>query len=144
MRHGVSVTEVLIVVVLIGLMTMIAAPRLDRAMAGIVVDAEAHRIASAHVRARMMAITGSRVMLLRIAPESLWIAEVAGTDTTRAWTGAGPASAGAALSGPSYPLRFTPLGITFGVSNGTWTVTYRGASRDVVVSRLGRVRVRRP
>ena len=144
MRHGVSVTEVLIVVVLIGLMTMIAAPRLDRAMAGIVVDAEAHRIAAAHVRARMMAITGSRVMLLRIAPESLWIAEVAGTDTTRAWTGPGPASAGAALSGPSYPLRFTPLGITFGVSNGTWTVTYRGASRDVVVSRLGRVRVRRP
>lgn len=144
MRHGVSVTEVLIVVVLIGLMTMIAAPRLDRAMAGIVVDAEAHRIASAHMRARMMAITGSRVMLLGIAPESLWISEVAGTDTSRAWTGPGPAAAGAALSGPSHPLRFTPLGITFGVANGTWRVTYRGASRDVVVSRLGRVRVIRP
>ena len=144
MRHGVSVTEVLIVVVLIGLMTMIAAPRLDRAMAGIVVDAEAHRIASAHVRARMMAITGSRVMLLHIAPESLWISALAGADTTRAWTGPGPAAAGAGVSGPSHPLRFTPLGVTFGVSNGTWTVTYRGASRQVVVSRLGRVRIRRP
>lgn len=144
MRHGITVTEVLIVVVLIGLMTMIAAPRLDRAMAGVVVDAEAHRIASAHVRARMMAVTRSRVMLLGIAPESLWISEVAGADTTRAWTGPGPAAAGAAVSGPAHPLRFTPLGITFGVSNGTWTVTYRGTSRKVVVSRLGRVRVLPP
>lgn len=144
MRRGISVTEVLIVVVLIGLMTLIAAPRLDRSLAAIVADTEAHRIASAHVRARMMAITASRVMLLRIAPESLWIAQVDGMDTTRAWTSPGPAAAGAALAGPGQALRFTPLGVTFGVSNGTWTVTYRGASRRVVVSRLGRVRVLPP
>ena len=144
MRRGISVTEVLIVVVLIGLMTLIAVPRFERALAAIVADTEAHRIASAHVRARMMAITGSRVMLLRIAADSLWVAEVAGTDTTRVWTGPGPAGAGAALAGPSHPLRFTPLGVTYGLSNGTWTVTHRGASRRVVVSRLGRVRVLRP
>jgi type II secretory pathway pseudopilin PulG len=142
MRRGISVTEVLIVVVLIGLMTLIAAPRLDRALASIVVDAEARRIAAAHTRARMMAVTRSRVLLLRIAPDSLWIAHVSGADTTRLWTGPGPAAAGVALTGPEYPLRFTPLGVTFGVSNGTWTVSYRGVSRKVVVSRLGRVRIR--
>lgn len=141
MRRGVSVTEVLIVVVLIGLMTLITAPRLGRSLAAIVADTEAHRIAAAHTRARMMAITGSRVMLLRIAADSLWIAELAGTDTTRVWIGPGPAAAGVALIGPTHPIQFTPLGITFGVSNGTWTVTYRGVGRRVVVSRLGRVRV---
>ncbi len=141
MRRGISVTEILIVVVLIGLMTLIAAPRLSRPLAAIVADAEAHRIAAAHVRARMMAISGSRVMLLRIAADSLWICELAGTDTAQVWAGPGPAAAGAALSGPDHPMRFTPLGITFGVSNGTWTVTYRGVSRQVVVSRLGRVRI---
>lgn len=141
MRQGVTLVELLVVVVLLGLMTAMVAPRLDRPLAALVADAEARRIAAAHTRARMLAIASGRVMLLRIAPDTLSITEVNGMDSIRVWQERGPAVANATVTGPTRPLMFTPLGITFGVSNGTWVVTYRGVVRRVVVSRLGRVRV---
>jgi len=135
--------EVLVVVTLIALTTLIVVPRMAGPLASITADHEARRIAMAHSRARMMAIASGRVMLLRLLVDTLSISSVEGPDTLRLWTEAGPAAAGAELSGPTRHLRFTPLGITFGLSNGTWIVTYRGATRRVVVSRLGRVRVTR-
>jgi Tfp pilus assembly protein FimT len=141
MRHGVSVFEVLLAVLLIGLTSVIMVPGLARPLAAITADAEAHRIAAAHTRARMLAITTGRVILLRITADTLSISEVQGSDSVRVWQEPGPAAANATLTGPVKPLLFSPVGITFGVSNGTWTVTYKGAVRRVVVSRLGRVRV---
>jgi hypothetical protein len=49
-----------------------------------------------------------------------------------------------ALTGPTRAMRFSPVGIMAGVTNGTWRLTRGEAARNVVVSRLGRVRVVRP
>lgn len=143
MRRGITAIEVLVVLTLIGLTVLVVAPRIAGPLAAITADHEARRIAMAHSRARMMAIASGRVVLLRLAPDSLSILSVEGADTARLWAEAGPAAAGAELTGPSSDIRFVPSGITFGLSNGTWTVTYRGETRRVVVSRLGRVRVTR-
>lgn len=144
MRQGLTLVELLIAVTLASLLGLIALPRLSAPLAGIRVEQEAHRIAAAHTRARMIAVTSSRVALLRISPDSMTIRTLEGPDTLLRWRGPGPAAAGVALTAPNRSLYFSPIGITYGVSNGTWTVTYRGAVRRVIVSRLGRVRIERP
>ena len=132
--------ELLVVIVLLGLLAAIMVPLLERPLATVVVDAEARRIAAAHTRARMLAISSGRAMLLHIGGDTLSITEVNGADSIRVWQEPGPSAVSATVTGPARPLMFTPLGITYGVSNGTWLVTYRGVERRVVVSRLGRVR----
>jgi prepilin-type N-terminal cleavage/methylation domain-containing protein len=143
MRNGLTLVELLIAVTLASLLGLIAAPRLSRPLAAIRVEQEAHRIAAAHTRARMLAVTASRVTLLRITGDSITIRSVNGADTLVEWRERGPAGAGVSLAGPDRNLLFAPVGITYGVSNGTWTVSYRGMSRRVIVSRLGRVRIER-
>ena len=143
MRQGLTLTELLIVMTLVSLVSLITLPRLARPLASLRVEQEAHRIAAAHTRARMLSITSSRVALLRISPDSLTIGTIEGGDTIPRWSGPGPAAAGVGLTGPGKTLLFAPVGITYGVSNGTWTLSYRGVVRRVIVSRLGRVRIER-
>jgi prepilin-type N-terminal cleavage/methylation domain-containing protein len=143
MRQGMTLVELLIVMTLVSLLGMITLPRLSRPLAAMRVEHEAHRLAAAHTRARMIAITSSRAVLLRITADSVTIAAVEGADTIVRWRGPGPARAGVALTAPDGTLLFAPVGITYGVSNGTWTLSYRGAVRRVIVSRLGRVRIER-
>ncbi|HLS48213.1 MAG TPA: prepilin-type N-terminal cleavage/methylation domain-containing protein [Gemmatimonadales bacterium] len=144
MRHGVTLVELLIVITLAALLGVITLPRLAGPLATLKAEQEALHIAAAHTRARMIAVTSSRVALLDIAPDSITIRTVARNDTTLRWRGPGPAMSGVGLSGPARTVLFSPIGITYGVSNGTWTVSYRGAVRRVIVSRLGRVRIERP
>ncbi len=144
MRQGITLVELLIVMTLVSLLGMITLPRLARPLASIRVEQEAHRVAAAHTRARMIAVTSSRVALLRITPDSITIGTVEGGDTVARWRGQGPAAAGVSLAAPDRTLLFAPVGITYGVSNGTWTLSYRGVVRRVIVSRLGRIRIERP
>jgi hypothetical protein len=60
------------------------------------------------------------------------------------WAAPGPAEDGVALAEPSRDLTFSPLGITTGLSNASFHLSLGSASRTVVVSRLGRVRISRP
>lgn len=143
MRHGITLVELLIVMTLVSLVGMITLPRLSRPLASLRVEQEAHRIAAAHTRARMIAVTSSRVTLLRITPDSMTIGTVEGPDTLVQWRGPGPSAAGVGLAAPDRTLLFAPVGITYGLSNGTWTLSYRGVVRRVIVSRLGRVRIQR-
>ena len=144
MRQGLTLVELLIVMTLVSLIGMITVPRLARPLASLRVEQEAHRVAAAHARARMIAVTSSRVALLRITADSMTIGTIEGPDTIARWRGPGPAAAGVALTAPNRTLLFAPIGITYGVSNGTWTLSYRGVARRVIVSRLGRVRIERP
>ena len=143
MRQGITLIELLIVITLASLLGMITLPRLARPLASLRVEQEALRIAAAHTRARMIAITSSRVALLRITADSITIGTVEAPDTIIRWRSAGPAAAGVSLTAPARTLLFAPIGITYGVSNGTWTLSYRGVVRRVIVSRLGRIRLER-
>ncbi len=143
MRHGITLVELLIVMTLVSLLGMITLPRLSRPLASLRVEQEALRIAAAHTRARMIAVTSSRVALLHISADSMTIGTVEESDTIIRWRSPGPAAAGVTLATPDRTLLFAPIGITYGVSNGTWSLSYRGAVRRVIVSRLGRVRIER-
>ncbi len=59
------------------------------------------------------------------------------------WASAGPSLDGVTLAGPPRTLTFSPLGITTGLSNASFELSLGSASRTVVVSRLGRVRITR-
>jgi prepilin-type N-terminal cleavage/methylation domain-containing protein len=141
MQRGFSLLELLLVLVILGLVVLIGTPRLAEPLARITVEQEVQRLARAHAMARMLALTTSRVAVLKLHPDSLTIGLVTAGDTVPRWREAGPATRGVALTGPAHSVLVAPTTIGFGVSNGTWTVTYRGVTRSIVLSRLGRLRV---
>ncbi len=137
-----TLIETIMVLVLAGILCAIALPRMHAMLEVIAVDSAAGQIGAAHARARMQAILTSRVTLLDLRPDSLLIRTVSGTDTTLTWAMAGPAADGIVLTGPGHSLVYSPIGLTLGASNGTWHLALGAASRDVIVSRLGRLRIR--
>lgn len=131
-------------VVVASLLLGAAVPAARASLDGLAVAGEARRIASAHLRARLTAIMESRTALFTVRSDSLVIRVVVGADTTVRWAAHGPAAQNVALTGPTRAMRFSPVGLMAGVTNGTWRLTRGAAARNVVVSRLGRVRVVRP
>lgn len=140
-RAGFSPLEVLVVVVIASLALAAAVPASRSALDTIAVTGEARRIMSAHLRARFTAIMESRTALFTVREDSLIISVVVGTDTAVRWADRGPAAQNIALSGPTRAMRFSPVGLMTGVTNGTWRLTRGAAQRSVVVSRMGRVRI---
>ena len=143
-RVGSSPLEVLVVVVVAALVLAMAIPASRSALDGIVVAGEARRIASGHLRARVTAIMESRTALYTVRADSLIIRVVVGTDTTVRWADRGPAAQDIAVAGPTRAMRFSPIGLMAGVTNGTWRLSRGSAARNVVVSRLGRLRIVKP
>jgi len=142
MRRGYSLPELMMVVAIVGLLTALALPPSRRLLDGLAVENGARQIRAAHFRARMHAIAFGRTTLLDLGADTIRIRSISGPDTTVIWQSAGPAADGLTLTGPAHPLIYSPLGVTMGLSNGTWHLSYGTASRDVIVSRLGRLRIR--
>lgn len=141
MRRGVTLIELACIIVILGIMSAIMLPVAARPLNVIAVDNAAHQLVRAHTRARMAALRTSRVALVQFTADSLVVNLLDGRDTVPEWKREGPAADGITLTGPTRLLRFTPYGISFGVSNGTWIVSKGGVTRSVVISRYGRVRV---
>jgi Tfp pilus assembly protein FimT len=139
MRRGATLLELVLTLILLGLMLIIALPRLGGLADSLAVDRAAQEIAAAHRRARMSAILRSHVIELTIDATALAIR--ARGDTTLLWHADGPAVDRVVLAGPRRTLTFSPVGITFGLSNASFQLTRGAAVRTVVVSRLGRVRI---
>lgn len=139
MRDGFSLPELMLVLALISILLGIAAPHLSSAIDRVEVGAAASRIAAAHGRARLMAITQSRVVILSVDSLALTIRR-RGLPTPL-WSEAGPVSSGVSLTSTSPTFTFLPEGYTMGVSNATLRLSRGAATRSVIVSRLGRVRV---
>lgn len=143
-RRGTSPLELLVVVVVASLVLAGAVPAARSTLDEIAVAGMARRVASAHLRARMTAIMESRTTLFTLRADSLVIRTVAGADTAVRWADQGPAAQQVALTGPVRAMRFSPVGMMEGVTNGTWQLERGAARRNVVVSRLGRLRIVRP
>lgn len=143
MRRGITLPELVLVLATLTLLLAIAIPRLATALDRVAVAGAAQRIAAAHARARAVAITQSAIVVLTVTPDSLRLARVHGADTARIWITAGPADDRVALTAPARPVVFGPLGLAIGVSNRTYRLSRGAATRAVVVSRLGRVRIQR-
>jgi prepilin-type N-terminal cleavage/methylation domain-containing protein len=139
MRQGFSLPELMLVLAVVGLLFGIALPRFSGALDHIEVESAANRLTAAHQRARMMAVTRSQVLVLTIGAASLAIRPRG--QASLLWAEDGPAAAGVTLEGPSRQFTFSPEGLTLGFSNATLRLSRGSASRTIVISRLGRVRI---
>jgi len=143
MTRGATLPELVVALSIVGLVLGIATPRLSEPLDTLVVEHAAGEIAGAHARARVAAVVESRVTLLHISPDSLVMESVEPAGPVRRWSMPGPGPLGVVMTGGARTLTFSPAGITMGFSNASWTLTKGAATRRVVISRLGRVRIER-
>jgi Tfp pilus assembly protein FimT len=123
----------------VGLVTGIAVPQIHRVTDSLAVHRATLEIVSAHRRARVSAILQSRLLELTIRSDTLTIR--AAGDTADLWHAPGPDAENVTLSGPTRALVFSPVGLTVGVSNATYRLSRGTATRTIIISRLGRLRV---
>src|SRR5687767_12430008 len=83
MRHGFTLLELILTVVLVGLLIGIAMPPARRMLDRVTVDGAAREIATAHAYARITAVVRSRAMVLTIAPDTIVLRPRG--DTTTLW-----------------------------------------------------------
>jgi type IV fimbrial biogenesis protein FimT len=141
MKSGFTLIETALTLAVAGLLLGIALPRFTALKQGVAVERAALNIAAAHRRARTTAIVYGRPAILSVAARTLRITLVGAGQPH--WSSPGPAEDGVTLADPPRDLTFSPLGITTGLSNASFHLTMGSASRTVVVSRLGRVRISR-
>jgi prepilin-type N-terminal cleavage/methylation domain-containing protein len=139
MRQGFTLVELMLVIAVAGLLLGIALPRLSGAMDRIEVASQANHLVAAHQRARIMAVTHGQVLVLTVDSANLVIRQRG--QASPVWAEEGPAAAGVALEGPARQFTFSPVGLTLGFSNATLRLSRGSASRTIVISRLGRVRM---
>ena len=142
MRHGHTLLELTLALVVSGLTLATALPRLTGIMDGLAVDQAAREVVTAHRRARIAAILTGRPVVLTISPDS--IAYSVTGDSTRHWRGPAPARDRIVMASPARQITFSPVGLSTGLANASYRFIRGASSRTVVVSRLGRVRVTRP
>jgi type II secretion system protein H len=144
MRRGVTLLELLVVLVIVGIIAGIMVPGTASMADRTVVEHEAARLLGAYRTAWLTARVHHRLALLRVTADSLTIRTVSSAgapDTLLTWLAPGPAQAGVAVSGAPHTTVFAPHGAAMGFANTRLVLSRRGITRQVVVSRLGRVRV---
>lgn len=142
MQRGYTLPEVGLALAVAGLLLGIALPKLTALQDSLAVEAAAREVIAAHGRARMAAVLHGRPVVLTVSPDSLACRFPGAVE--RLWRRPGPAAGGVTLASPARQLTFSPVGISMGFSNATFRLLRGAASRTVIVSRLGRVRVTRP
>jgi prepilin-type N-terminal cleavage/methylation domain-containing protein len=139
MRRAFSLTEMVLVLALTGVLLGIAIPSLSAALDRIEVRAAANHLVAAHQRARMMAVTQGQVLVLSVDQNELTIRDQG--QPMPLWSQAGPMANGVLLEASGNRFTFSPEGLTLGLSNATLRLSRGSATRTVIISRLGRIRV---
>ncbi len=141
MSRGTTLLELLLVLTILAVLSAVTLPAIGSLRDQLAVDQAAALVAGAHARARLVASVERRVTVLTLTPDSLVLRAVEGSaDTIERWRSGGPAKAGVAVTGFPRAITFAPTGIGFGVANGSYRLTRGSATRQVIVSRYGRVR----
>lgn len=138
-RRGITLVELLLVLILLAILAGIAAPRVLGVLDRSTVHAETARVVSALDAARGTALRLGTVTRLTLADSGYRVdTRVAGEDVL-AWRATGPRQRGVRLTGVGQPILFAPSGIAMGASNRTLLLSKGAVSHRVVVSRLGRL-----
>lgn len=142
MRRGYSLLELLLGLVVAGLLASLALPAIGALHDRLQTDAAARALVAAHLRARFIAIAEQRIVVLELSSARLAIRAVESpADTVLRWEGVGPAVEGVLVTGMPHQAVFGPGGVGMGLANATFVLQRGGATRQVIVSRYGRVRL---
>ena len=139
-----TLLELLVVLVIVGIMAGMVVPGAASLADRMAVEHEAARLLVAYRSAWLTARVQHRLALLEVTSDSLAIrtvSEAGAPDTLLAWFAPGPNVAGVSIQGAPHTTVFAPSGAAMGFANTRLVLSRRGATRQVVVSRLGRVRV---
>ncbi|MDX2263225.1 MAG: GspH/FimT family pseudopilin [Gemmatimonadales bacterium] len=139
MSRGVTLPELLLALVVVGLLSLIALPKLAAVTSANALRHEATQLVAALDAARTAAIRVGGPSTLTLSDSSYTVVGGLPGDSLRAWRIPGPATRGVQLMGAGGPIRFGASGLAIGVANRTLTLTRGGSSRRVVLSRLGRI-----
>jgi prepilin-type N-terminal cleavage/methylation domain-containing protein len=140
MRKGFSLTEVTIVLLVVGALAGVGLPRLRPVLDRIATDRAAVEVTTALAVARWSAVSWGTRARLRIAADSLRIDRLEGDDWVPRWRQPGPADLGVDLDVSNDEVVFGPTGLGWGASN-TKVVLRRGSHVETITtSRLGRVK----
>jgi prepilin-type N-terminal cleavage/methylation domain-containing protein len=139
MRRGVTLVELLIVLVLTGMLALVAAPRLMALRDALALRDETVRLVAALDAARGAAIRLGGTVGLTLADTGYVVTALAAQPQFVAWSAPGPQARGQQLAGAGSTIAFGAAGLAVGAANRTLTLSRGSVSRRVVVSRLGRV-----
>jgi Tfp pilus assembly protein FimT len=137
MRRGSTFLEILLVLTLVALLAGLALPRFGRSLDGILARQAAERVSLAHGRARAVALAEQRIARVIVTADSL---VVLSGDSLR-WRLPGPAVSGASLEGGAAETAYAPNGLAMGAANTRYVVRRGAAIVEILISRLGRVRL---
>lgn len=139
MSRGVTLPELLLALVVVGLLSLIALPRLAAVTSANALRHEATQLVAALDAARTTAIRVGAPSTLSLSDSSYVVVGGLQGDSVRTRRIPGPGSRGVRLSGGGAPIRFGAAGLAIGVANRTLILTRGGSARRVVLSRLGRI-----
>ncbi|MEO8453187.1 MAG: type II secretion system protein [Gemmatimonadota bacterium] len=140
-RAGVTVLELLVCLVILGAVAALLVWPSIRFDDRLRVEAEAGRLLEAYREARRWALVGNTTAELVVTADSLTIRAQFDGLPIMVWQEPGPVRSGVSLMPPTHVTAFTSRGLAGGVGNVAHVLTRGAARRQVVVSRLGRVRV---
>ncbi|HET9066862.1 MAG TPA: GspH/FimT family protein [Gemmatimonadales bacterium] len=136
--HGVTLPELLLGLTLSGIVAGITAPRLVRWPDRMAVEASTAATRDLLDQARTAAIRLARPVGILDSAGALRIRTT--IDTTPITLRTRQLDPGVTIRGLDRPLGFGPHGLAIGVANRTITIERGRISREIVVSRLGRLR----
>lgn len=140
MSRGFTLVETGLALVVLAIVVAFAAPRAVAIADRQHVARAAERIALAHRRARHLAqVSGTPVQLL-LRTDTLAVRWHHDT-LARRWHAPGPAADGAELVSGADSMHYAPNGLAAGAANARHVVRRGRATAEVLVSRLGRVRI---
>ena len=142
--RGVTLAELVLGLVFLGVLTGIGVPRVVTLADRLAVERQAGAILTAYHQARLAAVTRGQLVRLSIASSRMTIYSLQGSDSVLIWEAAGPVADGVELVSAPAPAVMAPSGLTIGVANGRYVLQRGGIVRTLVASRLGRLRVSRP
>jgi prepilin-type N-terminal cleavage/methylation domain-containing protein len=136
-RRGVTLTELLLVLTLLGVMLAASVPRIASAL-----DGAQLRQARSELLGALDASRGAAIRLGApvLVSGNSGLVRVSTTDSATIWQRHLAPSTPLRLAGLETPIRFGPAGIAVGVANRTLRLAGRNDTLTVVLSRLGRIR----
>lgn len=145
--RGVTLGELLTGIVIIGILTGLAVPNAVALGDRLAVERHTATVMQGYQRARLAASGSLQPARLTVGPDRIAVyllGDRAGEpDSTLAWEAPGPASDGVLLRLSPGPVTIVPNGLATGVANGRYVLERGRASRSLIASRLGRLRIDR-